>query len=316
NLSQKLKETGFVVITASHKQSKALRLTDMLLTVLQKGKNSDVVLVDTYSTSNFWYAYAVAFLCRKLSLKYIPILHGGNLPQRLKNSPKASKAIFENAYVNVAPSSYLKKAFQNAGYKNVEYIPNHIELESYPFKERKTIRPRLLWVRAFAEIYNPLLAIKVLEHLLKEYSTAHLCMVGPKKDASWEKCRDYAQNKKLPVSFTGRLNKEDWHKKAEEYDIFINTTTIDNSPMSVIEAMALGLPVISTNVGGIPYLIENGKDGVLVPPNDVKSMKNELVILLENPVLSNELTINARKKVEKFDWKDVKKQWMDLLIRI
>ena len=83
-------------------------------------------------------------------------LNGGNLPKRLKNNPFFCKLIFNNAYKNVSPSQYLKDAFEGFGYYNIHYIPNTIELEKYQFKIRQIDTVKLLWVRSFSKIYNPL----------------------------------------------------------------------------------------------------------------------------------------------------------------
>ncbi|WP_317042517.1 glycosyltransferase family 4 protein [Salinimicrobium sediminis] len=285
----------------------------MLLLVYRYRKTADYVLIDTYSTQNFWYAYAVGRLCQKLNLKYIPILHGGELPNRLESSPEASKKLFGKAFLNVAPSLYMKTIFQQAGFTNVRYIPNSINLKDYQYKERNELRPKLLWVRAFAEIYNPLLAIKVLELLLPEYPDAELCMIGPKKDDSWKDCIRYAKLHRLPVRFPGRLSREDWTAFAADFDIFLNTTNIDNNPVSVVEAMALGMPVISTKAGGLPYLISADIDGVLVPPKDPERMAVSVNNLLRDPHRSLERTVAARNKVEAFDWERVKLMWLEIL---
>ncbi|MCX2837507.1 glycosyltransferase family 4 protein [Salinimicrobium sp. MT39] len=314
-LTPLLREEGFDVKTASAKKNKLLRLIEMLLLVYRNKRTTRFVLIDTYSTQNFWYAYAVASLCQKLHLKYIPILHGGELPTRLENSPKVSKKVFEKAFLNVAPSLYLNTVFQQKGFFNVQYIPNSIHLENYPFKERNQLRPRLLWVRAFAEIYNPLQAVKVLELLLPDYPDAELCMVGPVKDDSWQNCIRYSRLHSLPVRFMGRLPKEEWIALSKAYDIFLNTTNIDNTPVSVIEAMALGLPVVSTNAGGLPYLITADIDGMLVPPNDPELMAEAIKNMLKRPEHSLERTRAARKKVEVFDWERVKVLWKEVLAR-
>lgn len=285
----------------------------MLFTVFRNRKTAEYVLIDTYSTQNFWYAYAVARLCHNLNLKYIPILHGGELPARLERSPKVSKKLFGNAFLNVAPSLYMKTVFQQTGFTNVRFIPNSINLQNYRFKERITLRPKLLWVRAFAEIYNPVMALKVLKLLLADYPNAELCMVGPVKDDSWKHCIRYAKLHRLPVRFPGRLSKAEWIALSKKYDVFLNTTNIDNTPVSVIEALALGLPVISTNVGGLPYLISADIDGVLVPPNDPERMATAVKGLLQDPERSLQRTLAARKKVEVFDWERAKVTWREVL---
>ena len=88
-------------------------------------------------------------MARFFGLKYINILHGGDLPNRLKHSPKLSKQIFKDAKTLVAPSGYLAEEFENEGYA-VTQIPNPIAIENYEIIERRFDTPKLLWVRQFA----------------------------------------------------------------------------------------------------------------------------------------------------------------------
>ncbi|HET8886395.1 MAG TPA: glycosyltransferase family 4 protein [Salinimicrobium sp.] len=312
-LGEFLRSENVEVITASDKRNKILRLLDMLKTVYSNSKKADFVLIDTYSTSNFWYAFLIAKLCKNLSINYIPILRGGNLPHRLKISPRASHFIFRNAQVNIAPSGFLMEEFSKAGFSNLKFIPNSIDLQHYKFKMRENIKPKLLWVRAFSEVYNPILAIKIFESLRKTHSEAELCMVGPTKDDSFLECKNYAESNNLPVTFTGKLDKSEWIKLSESYDIFLNTTNYDNTPVSVIEAMALGMPVISTDVGGIPYLLTDKHDALLVSPRSLKDFVDKIHFILKSPENALQMTHNARQKAESFDWKVVKEDWMQII---
>ena len=113
--------------------------------------------------------------------------------------------------------------------------------------------------------------------------------------------------------FTGLLSKKQWLELSVTHDIFINTTNFDNTPLSVLEAMALGLPVVTTNVGGIPYIVANGKNGITIPPNDVTAFVNAIIKLVENPILAKEISKIARQGVEKFDWQIIKHEWLKLL---
>ena len=298
---------------ASGVKNKLLRFAHMLGATALFAKKADYILIDTYSTTNFWYAVSVAKLCRFLQLKYIPILHGGNLPQRYKKSPLNSDKLLKNAHKSVAPSAFLFNFFKKEGYNNLVYIPNSIDLSIYNYKKRETFSPKLLWVRSFAGIYNPLMALKVLEILLENYPDATLCMVGPEKDGSLKTCQEYAKSRQLPVIFSGKLEKEEWVDLSKDYDIFINTTHYDNTPVSVIEAMALGLAVVSTNVGGLPFLLENDTEALLVDDDDTEAFAKAITVLINDSVKSQMLTFNARRKVEKFDWEVVKKQWIELL---
>ena len=312
-LGKLLQEEGLDVRLTSNKQNKILRLADMLWTVFKLRKKLQYVLIDTYSTTNFLYAYYVSKLCIRFKIKYIPILHGGNLEGRLKKSKAKSDVIFKNAHVNVSPSMFLKTIFERYGYTNLKHIPNNVELKDYPFKKRENVQGKLLWVRSFAEIYNPQLAIEVLHGLQLNGIEASLCMVGPEKDSSFEKTKALAKKFNVDVKFTGKLSKQDWISLSAEYDTFINTTNFDNTPVSLIEAMALGMPIVSTNVGGIPYLIDDKKDGLLVEPNSPIHMIFDIKKMVHSPEIVQKLSQNGRKKAEMFDWETVKEKWKGLL---
>ncbi|MCL7753199.1 glycosyltransferase family 4 protein [Polaribacter sp. Z022] len=309
-LSSLLKNEGYNVKVSSDKINKILRLLDMCFSVFRF--KSDYILIDTFSTVNFYYAFVISQLARLLNVKYIPILHGGNLPNRLKKNKKLSNLIFNNSYKNIAPSNYLKTAFEFEGY-STEFIPNILEIDNYQFKKREILKPKLFWVRAFKEIYNPTMAINVLFELKKTHPNATLCMVGPFVDNSYNDALKLVSELKLDdsVEFTNVLLKEDWHKKSEDFDIFINTTNFDNTPVSVMEAMALGLPIVTTNVGGIPFLIEDRVDGLLVTKSNSDEMKNAIISLLENEY--PHLSINAREKVEQFSWEKNRSKWFEIL---
>ncbi len=312
-LTQALEGEGFKLICKSAFQNKLARILDMVKGTLVYGYRMDNVLIDTYSTQNFYYALVVSQVCRLLQIPYIPILHGGNLPQRLKQNPKLSKMLFQPAKVLVSPSVYLKEAFIRQGFTKVHYIPNSLQVQNYPFASRPIESIKLLWVRSFSEIYNPCLAIDILKNLQDLGYTASLCMAGPDTDGSLEKVTTYAKTLGVKVNTPGKLTKAQWTTLAKDYNVFINTTNFDNMPVSVIEAMALGLPIVSTNVGGMPYLIEAGVDGILVPPNNSKAFVEAIVKLKAQPEERKAMVKKAREKVELFDWDYVKHQWKMVL---
>lgn len=310
-LSSLLQFEGYKVVKTSNKENKFLRMIDMCFTIV-KHSSVDYILIDTYSTANFYFAYVGSQIARLFKIKYITILHGGNLPNRLENSKKMCKSIFNNSIINVAPSRYLKSSFEERGYKTV-LIPNNIEIDKYHYKKREIIKPNILFVRSFAKIYNPIMAIYVLEGLRKVFKEAKLCMVGPDKDGSLIVVKKKVKELNLEdyVEFTGVLNKLEWHKKSKDFDIFINTTNVDNTPVSLIEAMALGMPIVSTNAGGIPYLISNKIDGLLIDKGNVNQMILAIISLVEGKHSS--LSKSARKKAESFSWDVIKKKWFKIL---
>jgi glycosyltransferase involved in cell wall biosynthesis len=311
-LSQLLRKENFTIYKSSSKKNKFLRLLDMFFSVVYYRNKIDYLLIDTYSTTNFYYAFFTSQIARFFKIKFIPILHGGNLPFRLDSSKYLSKLIFMNSYKNIAPSAYLKYEFELRGYNSV-LIPNVILIENYAYKERKKLRPKLLFVRAFADIYNPTMAVKVLYELKKAYPESRLCMIGPDRDGSYKKVKQLAIDLRVvdSIEFTGVMTQKEWHQKSENYDIFINTTNVDNTPVSVIEAMALGLSVVSTDVGGMPYLIKNKFEGLLMEKGNVNRMKEAVIELVEGKYIN--LSLAARNKVEKFSWSIIKEQWFEIL---
>lgn len=308
-----LENENYKLYYASSKKNKIIRFWDMFLKTLLNAHKVNYVLIDTYSTTNFWYAFLVSQLCRLFKTPYIPILRGGELPKRLESSPLISKLIFSNSYYNVAPSDYLFKAFKDHDFNNLILIPNTIQISNYNFQKRTEFKAKILWVRSLSHIYNPKMAIDVLSLLKVKFNEAELCMVGQEKDIKISELDAYANTLNLKVQFTGKLTKPEWTKLSEGFDIFINTTHFDNTPVSLIEALALGLPVVSTNVGGIPYLIKNRETALLVDDADCQSMVDAITELIENPELAQKLSKNGRELVEQFDWQIVKNQWKEIL---
>ena len=311
-------EIDIDLIRASHYKNPLVRLLHMWFVVFVNFKKADYLLIDTYSTSAFNYAWTSGKLAHFLGLKYIPFLHGGDLPKRYKSYFNRCNKFFLNASKIVSPSDFLKHETEKQFDVNVTVIPNYLEIEFYAFNARKvSSKVNLLWVRAFDKIYNPTMAVNTVSALLQRGVLAKLTMIGPDKDGSMETTKEYIRKLGLEnnVTITGRMAKNDWIKKSSAFHFFINTTNADNTPVSVMEAMALGFPVITTNVGGIPFLFEDKKEGVLVPPNNAESMANAIIDLLSNPQKLEDLSLNARKKAENWDWIIVRSKWLNILAK-
>lgn len=304
----------YEVKTVSSVQNKILRFLDMMKEIIVNKDKTKLMIVDTYSTWNFYYAFLTAFFAKQFNIPYIPILHGGNLPHRLDNSKLISHYIFDGSYANVTPSTYLKEEFEKRGYKTI-HIKNNIDISLYEFKEREVIKPKLLYVRSFAKIYNTKMAVKAFKMVKKRYNNATMIMIGPDRDGTLQETKDFAKELGVEdsIEFTGGLSKEEWIKRSSECDIFVNPTNFDNLPVSIVEAMALGFVIVSTNVGGLSYLIDNEKDGLLVDKDDHIAMGNKILRALKDPKLCKKLSNNARAKAESYDWGVVKKEWQKVI---
>jgi glycosyltransferase involved in cell wall biosynthesis len=141
-------------------------------------------------------------------------------------------------------------------------------------------------------------------------------MLGPDKgDGSLQRTQQVAVDLGVRgiVDMPGPVAKQSIPDRLNRADVFLNTAGIDNTPVSVLEAMLCGLCIVSTNVGGIPALLEDGYDALLVPPNDPQAMAHAVHRIMAEPELAERLSRNARRKAEQFDWSHVLPQWKTLL---
>jgi glycosyltransferase involved in cell wall biosynthesis len=286
----------------------------MLLTVWRARRSYDLIQLDVYSGAAFSWAEWVSKLASTLGKPIVLTLHGGNLPEFARSHPRRISRLFSRASGITAPSEYLANALRNFQC-DINIIPNPLDLDAHEYKRRDNPRPRLIWLRAFHRIYDPLLAIRVLARITSSFPDAHLTMIGPDKDGTLADAR--AEAGKLGVidrvTFTGGISKSEVPRLLSTGDIFLNTTTIDNSPVSVLEAMASGLDVVSTNVGGMTYLLEDEREGLLVPPGDAEAMAAAVLRLLSDGKLASHLSSNARKKAELHGWDSILPQWERVL---
>tara|TARA_B100001250_G_C19817562_1_gene799614 strand:+ start:30497 stop:31516 length:1020 start_codon:yes stop_codon:yes gene_type:complete len=306
------------VKVSSKRKNRIFRLIDMVASILYYHKSCRIAIIDVFATQAILFSFIIIIILRVLQKPYVPVLRGGSLPELYKKNPFVIKFILDNAACIISPSNFLKIFFKKYDSK-IKIIPNYIHLNKYTFKPRSGFKPRLLWVRSIHGIYNPKMAIYVLSKIVETYSDAELYMVGPiKDDEIMNELTILIQKFNLVnnIHFYGQLSKEEWIKLSEDCDIFINTTNYDNHPVSVIEAMALGLPVISTNVGGIPYLLEDNRTALFVEKNNYKNMSAKIFSITQNKIDTKKIIFSARELVEKFDVEKIKHEWFDLIDKV
>lgn len=314
-LAARLESRGWRVITTSHKKPRIERLLDMLGTVLRKRDEYDVAVVDVFGGPAFVWAEAACHLLRLLAKPYILSLRGGNLPDFAARRTRRVSGLFSRSAAVVAQSQYLAGIVP--GHEDmVRLIPNPVDLRLCTYRMRRLPEPKLVWLRSFHQIYNPSLAVKVVGLLKPEYPDVILTMIGPDKgDGSLEAARDLTARLGLEdnVHFQPGVPKEDVPSWLDRADIFLNTTNVDNTPVSVQEAMACGLCVISTRVGGVPYLAADQVDALLVPPDDPQAMAKAVRRVLVDPQAAAALSQAARSKIERMNWPLVTDEWEKLI---
>ena len=274
--------------------------------------------IDVFSGLAFIWAEATCWLLKILQKPYILTLHGGNLPQFARRWPGRVKKLLNSAAGVTVPSRYLLEAMHSYR-SDLRLIPNSIDLRRYSFRRRTAFHPQIVWLRAFHSIYNPILAPKVIARLVEELPDIYLTMIGSDKgDGSFQSVQDWSRQSDVLgyISWPGAVPKADVPNWLSKADIFMNTSNVDNTPVSILEAMACGLCIVSTNVGGIPYLLEHERDALLVPPDDFEAMASAIRRVITEPNLANRLSQNARLKVERLDWSIILGQWKSLLVSV
>ena len=316
DLAEHFRFCGHTVLTSSDRKGRIFRLMDMLITILHKNSQYRVAQVDVYSGLAFLWAEASCFLLRCLKKPYILALRGGSLPIFLKRSPGRVKRLLKSATVVTAPSHYLQENMRRYR-EDIVLLPNALDIEKYPFRLRSISNPHLVWLRAFHNIYNPQMAPSVIANLYQSFPQINLTMIGPDKgDGTLQQTQIQIEKLGLQRSIeiiTG-IPKAQVPGALANSNIFINTTNVDNTPVSVMEAMACGLCIVSTNVGGVPYLLDDGQDALLVPPDDPDAMAAAVRRILTEPGLAERLSSNTRRKAERFDWSAILPQWQSLFL--
>ncbi|HEY1341980.1 MAG TPA: glycosyltransferase family 4 protein [Bryobacteraceae bacterium] len=313
-LAVQLRRSGWTVFTASSVPGRLSKAMDMVGTAWKLRKHYDAANVAVYSGDAFRWAEAACWMLRRAGKPYLLTLHGGGLPNFAARHRRRTIRLLETAAAVNAPSEYLGREMRP--YRpDLNVVPNAIDLNRVPFRLRATPGPRLVWLRSFHRLYNPALAVRALARLSAEFPSASLVMLGNDKgDGSLQETRRISRHLSVAgrVEFPGKCPKEAVPLWLNRGDILLNTPDTDNTPVSVIEAMACGLCIVSTNVGGLPDLIVDREDGLLVNRGDVNGMAQAIRRILTEPGLAARLSSNARRKAERFDWRVIRPKWEEM----
>lgn len=308
-LADHFQDAGYRVERTSVYPGRMRRLTDTVATVATWRGKVDLIVHAVFSGAAFGITDAASTIGQLLGLPQLFVLHGGALPEFAAARPGWVMRVLGRAAAVVAPSAYLAHQFESM-IPGIEVIPNIIDLDLYPYRQRTPIQPRLLWMRTFHDVYHPEMAIEVLSDLRETHPEATLTMAGQDKGLL-EPVRALASRQGLAeaVRFPGFLDAAGKTREFSSHDVYLNTNRVDNMPVSVVEAAAYGLPVVATAVGGVPYLLDDGRTGLLVPDSDSGAMADAVRRLMSEPGLAAGLSANGRRLAEASAWTNVQSQW-------
>ena len=295
-LSKVFSNQGIKIIKTTYKKNKVSKFLDIFTFLLLNKNRYDVIHVQAHSYYNILSVCISIFWAKIFNKKIIVMYYGGAAKSFFNSFPKMIKLIFSMVDDVVVAGSYVKHAFETLGI-NTKVIPHVLETNKWTFRRRLKRGNKLLWVRHFRKEYNPLMLLKVFKIISKSKSNLKLKIIG-KGPLEREMIRYINDNALKNIEFLGRVNDL---KLVETYnwaDIFINTTNIDNQPVTVLEAMICGIPVVSTNVGGIPDIISDNKNGLLSDANDDIGMAKNIMRIISSEDLVKKLSVNGRNFVD------------------
>lgn len=313
-LALRLRADGWRVLLTSNKRIRVLRICDMLASTLVQRGRYEIAHIDVFSGQGFTWAECVCWMLRCVRRPYLLTLHGGALPEFAGTQTLRVKRLLNSAEAVTAPSAYLQEAMTHYR-KDILLIPNALDLSQYDFRPRRRPQPHLIWLRAFHKIYNPEMAVRIVALARQAAPEIRLTMIGPDKgDGQFQRTKQLADRLGLldRIEFIPGVVKADVPRYLQSGDIFLNTSTVDNTPVSVLEAMACGLCVVSTDVGGLRYLLTHEHDALIAPSADENGMTSAVLRILNDAALSTRLSENARRKVAQLDWSVVLPLWEEL----
>lgn len=312
-LARLLKKKHYRILTVSRFRNRLLRILDIVAYILLNRRNFDIAIVQFYSGNSLIWQHIACTLVKWFNKKLVITIHGGAVPERMKRHPQRYLRVLNKADIITCPSEFIIERLKDYGIRPL-LIENIIDLQQYPFFEKDTLRPVLLWMRAFSPIYNPEMAVNVVRELKEIYPEIKMFMGGPDL-GMLAKVKNLIKEYDLQehITLTGFLDSAKKREYAKQADIYISTNTIDNAPVTFLEMWAMGLPVISTNVGGVSYLVRDGETGLLTNSDDHSAMARKVAELLSPSDVAGKLVRNGREKVKSYGEDAVFNKWQALL---
>lgn len=282
-----------------------------IATLLARLPRMDVVHVFSASYLSFLIAPAPAILIAKLYGK--PVLlnyHSGEAEDHLRRWRPVALPIIKLADCVVVPSRYLVDVFAKFGVR-ARAIFNTVDLARFGYRDRRPLRPVLLSNRNLESHYHVACILRAFALVERRVPGARLIVAGDGKERA--RLRNLARELGLKnVEFLGAVAPDQMPALYAGADLFVNASDVDNMPLSIIEAFACGLGVVTTDAGGIPHIVSHGGNGLLVRRGDHEALARAITTLVEDEELASRLINTARLDCLKYTWAAVGSEWLSL----
>lgn len=281
------------------------------VSLLRRVSACDVLHIFSASYFSFVLAPTPAILIGKLFGKRVLLNYrSGEAADHLARWRRTALPTFRLTDAVVAPSGYLVDVFARFGI-SARSIFNFVATERFRFRARRPLRPVFLSNRNHEPLYNVACTLRAFALIQAQHADARLVVVGDgsQRNALEQLARELRLHN---VDFVGRIEQARMHEWYDAADIYLNSPNIDNMPGSIIEAYAAGLPVVTTDAGGIPYIVRAGETGLMVACDDHTALAQAALGLLADQELATRLTTNAHAECRKYSWAAVREEWLTL----
>jgi glycosyltransferase involved in cell wall biosynthesis len=280
------------------------------LSTLMRLASADVVHAFSASYWSFLLAPmpAMAF-ARSLGKRIVLHYHSGEAGDHLENWGMLVHPWLRLAHEIVVPSEYLRGVFARYGYR-ARVIPNVVDVSRFDFHDRWPLRPHLLSTRNLEPSYRVDVILEAFTRFRATVPAATLTIAGYGSEEA--RLRRLAAS--LPagaVTFVGKTDPASMPALYASADIFVNASVIDNQPVSIIEALSAGLPVVSTPTGDIALMVRHGESGLLVPPDDAAALAEAIDEVWRDPWRARTMAREGRKDAAKYTWPAVRHLWAE-----
>lgn len=257
-----------------------------------------------------WHLFAAPVLCLA-QLRRVPVVvnyRGGGAATFMAQSAWVVKRAMGLAAALIVPSNYLKDVFAVHGVV-AAVVPNIVDLQRYRPRDAGDLRPEhelhLIVTRNLEPVYDNATAVRALELIRRDCQQARITIAGSGPELSRLESLVHELGLQSQVMFAGRLDRDAMAALYRQADVMLNPSLTDNMPNSVLEALASGVPVVSTDVGGVKHLLSDGDTGLLVPPGRPQAMADAVLRLLASPELRERLVVNGLRAVRRYTWVQV-----------
>lgn len=270
-------------------------------------------IIHVFANSGWaWWLFAVPTISIS-RLRRVPIVvnyHGGAAKDFFVSKKTLALLPLKMADAIVVPSKYLEKVFANLGVRT-EIIPNVVDTTRFhPRPEmRDPEKFHIVMTRNLEPVYDIATALAAFSLVLKELPQAYISIagVGPEHKRLINICENLGIRER--VVFVGRIENSKIHEFYQSANLMLNSSLVDNQPVSILEAYAAGVPVVSTDVGGVSQIATHDRTALLVPSGDPVRMSEAILRIARDPDLVKRLTTSGLVEIRNYTWKHIRVKW-------